>query len=671
MPRYWRRPYYQRRYRYRGFWRPRKTFRRRRYRTRRVRTFKLFKQPKLNLKQWNPPTMRKCKIKGQTIALLFNQSRLPFNSVMYENSYVPEGQPGGGGFSVMQFTLSNLYSMFQKCTNWWTTSNEDLPLCRYRGCKLKLYQSEILDYTVKYTNTLPGNSNKLTYPSTQPSIINMANTKIIMPSRKTNNKRKPYTTVRIKPPSPLETRWYFQKDIQTKPLVILHTSGISLQNYYISPEWESNNITITHLNTDLINYRNFLKQFWPYWRQGTVSKYFYKLTNPNIQDINQAQIQYIVPLTNMQHWTSGDSFHDAHLKYPSLQWATYKNQDLFKYSGNPFLYQNLNNEFEHYYTSTVSPVDLFTAASKETDTLATITVHAEKPYMQKVIEPLILKSRYNPFKDTGTSTKMYLLPVHTDGDFSAPTDLDQQLDGFPLWINIWGFTDFQKQLKNLQQIDTKYILVFENHTTNPIRNKPIVVIDNDYLNGKSPYSNNVHPDDAKKWYPQLQYQTQSMNSIAMCGLGTPKHPNLTSDQVKIGYTFYFTWGGSPAKMVTVENPDQQIVYPMPRTEHETPSLQSPAQAFESVLYTFDERSHQLTQKAFDRIKKDWGLTEPLSSITETTREVPVQQTFQTQGQETQTTKESEKELLQQLNLHKQQQLELRYRILQLMQTMHM
>ena len=33
---------------------------------------------------------------------------------MYKESFVPEGYPGGGGFSVMKFTLQNLYEMHQK-----------------------------------------------------------------------------------------------------------------------------------------------------------------------------------------------------------------------------------------------------------------------------------------------------------------------------------------------------------------------------------------------------------------------------------------------------------------------------------------------------------------------------------------------------------------------------
>nr|UGV35097.1 MAG: ORF1 [TTV-like mini virus]UGV36424.1 MAG: ORF1 [TTV-like mini virus] len=655
------RRYWFRRRRFRKpFWKPR----RRRYRVR-----KQFKLSKIPLQQWQPPFIKTCHIIGLTNLIYFNQGRIPFNSVMYENSIIPPGYPACGGFSVVKFNLDNLYSLFQKCTNWWTASNDNLPLCRYMGCKLTLYKSKHIDYVVKYDTTWPGTSNKLTYPSCQPSMILMSKDKIVVPSIDTNPRGKPYKKVYIRPPSQLMTQWYFQKEICKKTLLTLHTSAVSLQKYYCDPDWDNFNITIQHLNTKVITNSNFKMPYWPYSIRGTIRQYLYKNTNPQ-QEISQLQLQFLVPLTNIQYYTTGDSYHDAY-KGQTNHWQQYV-QELHKWTGNPLVYQNLTEEREEYYTTTADPVSLFTVTSasptmKVTDALAKVPGSHS---IQKFNEPIILQSRYNPNKDTGSTTKMYLTNVTKDGnEWQPPTNPDNILDGFPLWINIYGFTDFQKKLMDKNLIDQTHILCFQNSTTDPKRDSPIVPIDNDYLAGKSPYQSSVHPNDYKNWYPQLQYQGEQINNIAKCGLGTPKLPDKTSEQVRIKYDFKFKWGGAPPKMITVENPITQPVYPTANTEYETPSLQNPAQAFETMLYSFDQRDHHLTQSAIDRIKKDWTFTETFMPFTEPTREVPA--TY-TQVPQTTETSEKEKETLQQqLQLHRQQQLELRFRISQLMKTMGM
>lgn len=183
---------------------------------------------------------------------------------MYKDSFVPPSYPGGGGFAVMKFTLNNLYSMHQYCSNWWTQTNQDLPLCRYLGCRLKCYQSKEIDYILKYSTTQPAISNKLSYPSTQPSMLMMSNNKYIIPSTKTRNRKKPYTIIHINPPPQLQNKWYFQKDIREIPLLTIHAAAASLQQYYISTQSDNNNITITSINTSFITNRDFRQVHWPY-----------------------------------------------------------------------------------------------------------------------------------------------------------------------------------------------------------------------------------------------------------------------------------------------------------------------------------------------------------------------------------------------------------------------
>ncbi len=92
---------------------------------------------------------------------------------MYESSWVPAHLSNGGGFSVVQFTLENLYTQHEHLRNYWTKTNTNLPLFRYTYCRLKLYQSKYVDYLLKPQNHYPMTSQQLTYTATQPSLMIM------------------------------------------------------------------------------------------------------------------------------------------------------------------------------------------------------------------------------------------------------------------------------------------------------------------------------------------------------------------------------------------------------------------------------------------------------------------------------------------------------------------
>lgn len=593
---------------------------------------------------------------------------------MYKESYVPESVPGGGGFTVMKFTLENLYSMHKQCANWWTNSNQDLPLCRYLGCNIKCYQSKLIDYAIKYSNTQPAISNKLTYPSTHPAMLMMSQNKRIIPSKATKQKRKPYTKIHIPPPPHLENKWYFQKDIRTIPLLVLHTSAISLNEYYISTRAENNNITITSINPNFITNHDFRDIHWPYKKpQGTVHFYLYYYNSEGNKDHPENFLaKYLIPLTNIRKYTQGECYYWANRKW-GVDRSTYCTH-IGKYTGNPFIKENRDNENMWFYSNTGPQTfaEAFkTAESDEVKATELTLPTGGKFALTWITEPLLKHYRYNPFKDTGKSTKMFLLKCDdpTQG-WDPPDNPDIIFEGFPLWLNIWGYTDFQIRLGTINNIMTNTLLCFQNTTTDPKTTQTIIPIDWDYLNDKSPYEQKANITDVDKWYPQLQYQTQQINNIAITGPGTPKQYPKVSDQVSVKYDFKFLWGGNPAKMITVSNPQKQIVYPMPSNEQCANSLQNPTTPPESLLYSFDQRHDGLTKQALERISKDWDFTEILSSITETTRQLPAIPTIPQEETQEKTAQEEEKEkLLLQLINHKQQQQQLRLGIIKLMKLL--
>lgn len=645
--------------------RARKTFRRR-YTRRWVRHSKKLK--KITLKEWQPPSIRKCKIKGLCCIIYANESRLGWNSTMYENSIVPKKVPGGGGFAVMQFTLENLYDMHQKCTNWWTQSNEDMPLTRYLGCTIKCYQSETVDYILAYQTSYPTNSNKLTYPSCQPSMLMMTKNKLLIPSRNTHKWRKPYKKIRIQPPPQFQTKWYFTRDISNKPLLKIQSSVASFQHYYTATNWENNNISIKFLNTKLINNTNFqnTSHSWHYKEAGTIKQYMYYYRgteNPNKP--GSFKIKLLIPLTQTKSYSVG-----ADLEESKESFDNYK-RHYSRWWGNPFMKEYID-EYDNIFLSTTSPESLVNSWTSQDMTISQLTegTAAFKMNLTQNHEKLILETRYNPNTDNGKTTQMWL---HSNNKaqfhWDPPTDPTMILEGFPLWLNIFGFVDFQYKTEKYQSITQNYMLAFKTQQTNPQWDHTFILIDEDYIQGKSPYQSEIEHTDFNKWYPQVEYQLQSINDIIKCGPGTAKLQPRTSEEVKIEYSFYFKWGGSPARMVTVNNPITQAVYPIPNNEHETTSLQSPTQAFESMLYSFDERYNQPTKTALTRIQQDWDLKNLLLSITEPTKDVPVQQTLETLINKTQTEEKEEATLFNQLLQQRQEQRSIKLRILQLMNNL--
>lgn len=675
MPWYYpkRRRRYRRRWRTWRFGRPIRRYPRRR---RRVRKFPLQKLKKIFLEQWQPPSIRKCHIKGLNCLVYVNQKRLSWNSTIYDNSIVPEHEPGGGGFAVMKFTLSNLWDLHQKCQNWWTASNENLPLCRYMGLRLRCYRADTVDYVLAWQNSGPFVSNKLTYTSCQPAMFLMRKNKIIVTSKKTNNRKKPYKTIRIRPPSLLENKWYFQQEFCNQTLVILHAAPISLDHYYISTSSENNNISITHLNTQFITNQNFggdkyKNEHWPVRGTGTTTMYLYRYDgNSPLNNPDNFLIADICPITYIRQPKEGASYNEAKVVDHNLQESAYKQHLHEKYAGSIFNKHNLAQEHPMFY-STINPTTMFNNFNNNSaNTLKLSSIEPHSRAFTPVQDEFVTYTRYNPNRDTGQTTKMWLTPNNKDlQNWEPPEDPKLSLEGFPLWLNIFGFIDFQKQLKELIAVDNQYILCFRTSETIPKYPHTFVVIDNQFRENKSPYLDYLKESDYNSFYPKVLNQVNSINDITESGPGTAKLEQRHSEEIKIEYDFYFKWGGDPAKMVTVDNPCNQAIYPVPRNVNEKPSLQGPAQGYETVVWSFDQRNYQLTKAALERMQKDWETQRDLFSITEPDRTVPMLETLQKVYEKAQTEEEKQETLLKQLQYNKQQQLLLKQRILEMIQRL--
>lgn len=653
-----RRRWYPRRRRWRFYYRrPRKTFRRRYYN--RVR--KPFKLKRLRLLQWQPRSIRKCRISGLLCLFQCNKYRIGNNYILYQNSIIPELTPGGGGFSIQQISLQSLYLEHQHVNNWWTQPNTNLPLVRYIKCKLKLYQSEDVDYVFTYQRNYPMSSTQLSYPSAQPSVMMLLNKTIKIPSKRTQKWKKPYKRITIPPPELLTNKWFFQKSLANTPLVLFTAAAASFDHYYIQTDSQSDNTTVPCINTNLFQNRQWGQNDLYHIKMIGDKKIYLWATWAHLETETSLPLgKQMILLANGKTYTPGTDFEHIPQTSTEKKWADYKTR-IHLHTGNPF-YTDYLTQQEHesctFYQSTEDPSTAL--PSSESSPI-------ETNKFTKIHNPLIYYCRYNPNNDKGDSNKTYLLKNYQHEHGWDPYNNPKlELSGFPLYINWWGFLDFQRKQHELTNIDTSTIMVT---TTNQLHPElpAYVPIGHDFITGRSPFESNVNPQDSNRWYPQVQFQEQTVNILLKCGPGTPKFNGKVTVEAKLKYDFYFKFGGDPAPMVDVTNPTQQPQYPIPNNGLQTTSLQDPTTPPELFLYNFDQRRDYLTNKATKRINKDWQTKDTVFSTTGTSYFAPeIQQTQQTSDQETSDSEKEEETLLEQLQQQQRRQRRIKHRIKRLL-----
>ncbi len=180
MPFWWnrrRKPWYGRwRYRQRRY-KKRKTFRRRRRRPRRPlrrrrrrrRRYKVRKKKQtIKITQWQPDSIRKCKIKGLGFLVGGAQGAQFYCYTNQKADYTQPKAPGGGGFGCEVFSLEYLYKQWEAHKNIWTSSNDYKDLCRYSGCRFTFFRHRDIDFVINYERQPPFNLTKDTYANIHP-----------------------------------------------------------------------------------------------------------------------------------------------------------------------------------------------------------------------------------------------------------------------------------------------------------------------------------------------------------------------------------------------------------------------------------------------------------------------------------------------------------------------
>nr|UHM26032.1 MAG: ORF1 [Torque teno midi virus] len=536
----------------------------RRYRRSRRRRAKVRrKQKKLHIVQWQPNTIRKCKIKGTIVHTAGSHGRQYRCFTDNKFRWTHPRAPGGGGFGSEKYTLQFLYNEHKMGNNYWTQSNKYLDLVRYTGCKFKIFRHMHIDFLFQYSLMYPMLLNKYSYSYIQPYKVLRSKHKRLILSMKSNPHGKRWKIIKIKPPKQITNKWFFQESFANQGLVEINTVALDINYSYFGCCNANNLITFKFLNLDM--YKT------PGWGNQTTATQGYKpfqgIDKPTFVTIGGKKIPITVKDDN---WKDSVSILTGWFQ-PKLLQA----EKLWKGTGEQELQQNL-------------PIN---------------------------------SARYNPTVDTGQGNKVYFLSILNSKYDPPKTDLDLILEEIPLWQALHGFSDWVRKAKKDKTYLATYYLVIVSQFIEPAHtlNKRYIVIDEDAIKGNSAFGEPPTTYQNDHWYPNYILQQQTINNFVVCGPYVPKLDNqkMSTWELKSNYSFYFKWGGADLPEAEITSPQDQATYDVPNNLSEAIQIADPsAQKITKNLHSWDFRRGFLTSSALKRISEDTESDESLSTDSE-------------------------------------------------------
>nr|UHM26540.1 MAG: ORF1 [Torque teno midi virus] len=557
-----RRPWYRKRYQ---TYRRKRTIRRgkrrrptrRRYR-RRKKVRRKFK--KLRLTQWQPKFITKCAIRGLHLYLLGAEGKQMSCYTDEQYSWTPSKTPGGGGFTVEQYTLQWLYSEFKENHNYWTRSNATKDLCRFTGGKFIFYKHHKTDFIIYYNRRPTSKPDKYQYCNSHPHELLLRKRTRVLHRNTIEPQKRQYLKIKFKPPRTMQNNWYIQSDFSEQPLIELTIAAADLVNSYISKTDTNQLLTLSALSLQM-----YTK---PDWGQPTaVETQGYK-PNPN---------------------------QTTHL---TAEYADGKTQDL---------------------TNKIKDNSYAASIAYDTGWFQSAVLKAVR-FKDQAVFPIWLV-RYNPKIDDGHGNMIYVKHV-TQKTYDPPTtDKDVVLENKPLWQLLFGYISYLQKIKAHEDILETYVLLIYSPAILPFKPKqPHLILDTNFIYGKGPYDADLTAQNKKLWFPKLLHQQQSINTIVECGPFIPKYnrDRESSWDLHGKYSFYFKWGGEDTDYQSALDPSRQTGFAITNNLAESIQICDPSKQIpSSLVHAWDYRRGILTKKALKRISENISTDETLSTDSET------------------------------------------------------
>nr|UHK04227.1 MAG: ORF1 [Torque teno midi virus] len=532
---YYRRP--TRRFRRRRFRRaPRRRFRRRRTKVKKKKKF-------LKLLQWQPDSIRKCKVIGVDALIVGYNGTQHRNYTTTQNYWTYPRTAGGGGFSTTVYSLQYLFEQYMLRKNIWTKSNIDFDLVRYTGCKMIFYRHPWASFVVTAQLMYPMKLSFVQYMETQPLQLLLNRKHFVIPSllHKPNGKR--YVKKYFKPPKQMINKWFFQHSFSDKPLLLLRSSVCNLDQPFQGPTGENELVTLTVLNIytgyQLGNWGILSGDYQPNTRTSKTVTYKKKgQSTTSTLELSTPTTQYT------KGWFSKELMQAAGIQFqPGNQFY----EPTFQVRYNPKQDDGKGNE-----------VWLCSISSGRFD----------KPGVDKVLiareEPLwLLLFGFVDFivqyKKSTETTKIYYLMIQTKY--------------------------FEPKFKE-GYIDDYYL-----------------VLDSTFINGTGPYGSPLSPSMITNWYPTLQHQQNSIANIVQAGPYTYKNdPTKNNWELHYKYYFFLKWGGALQGSQQVNDPAGHTEWVTPNNLTRSIQISDPQRQIpETLLHTWDYRRDLITKTALKRM----------------------------------------------------------------------
>nr|UHK04520.1 MAG: ORF1 [Torque teno midi virus] len=531
--------------------RTRRPYRRRRRKRRKVRR----KRRKLNIQQWQPDSIRKCKIIGVGNLVVGAQGKQLLCYTTVKAKSTPAKAPMGGGFGVEKFTMSYLYEEHIFRNNIWTCSNIVLDLVRYLGVEFTFYRHQNIDFVIQYERQPPFEIQKDTYMLTHPQQMLLQKHKIVLLSTKSKPNGKIKKKKFIRPPKQMITKWFFQNDFAPAALLLLRGAAADFRFSYLGCCNTNQEVSFFYLNTDFYQNGN--------WGAQSTTAYLPYNNIPSTLNYKVKDKSYSI--TKPTTTTSTHSPYDQSVSY----------------------------ENGYFQPTLLQATEITNITGLPTATL-----------------PLNV-SRYNPNQDSGRGNKIYLTSILTTGYDPPLTDLTVLIQEVPLWLGLYGYLSWITTIKKDKTFLQSHCVVLQSPAIYPYAQIGVknffIPIDETMVNGKAPYDEYLTKKMKQFWYPSVQHQIQTLNAIVTAGPYIPKLANTKEStwELKYSYKFYLKLGGPQITDNQIVDPKAQHKYPTPDTIYQTIQIKNPAkQTPESILQPWDYRRGVITKSALKRIREN-------------------------------------------------------------------